>query len=103
MRVHLLDGTYELFRHHFGMPAEARTSRTAASRGVLGTVLAMIDDGATHIGVASDHVIESFRNAMWPGYKSSAGMPDELVAQLSLVEEALFAAGVHVWPMVELE
>jgi 5'-3' exonuclease len=105
MNVDLVDGTYELFRHHYGLPAAVREkgSRTAATRGVLTTVLMMLEDGATHVGVATDHVIESFRNDMWPGYKSSAGMPEDLLAQFSLLEEALAAAGVAVWPMVEQE
>ena len=103
MRVHLVDGTYELFRHHFGLPKAAQDSTTAATRGVVNTVLGMIEDGCSHIGVATDHVIESFRNRMWPGYKSSAGMPEALVVQFPLLEEALEALGVTVWAMVELE
>ena len=103
MRVHLVDGTYELFRHHYGLPAESRDSVTAASRGVVATVLGMLADGATHVGVATDHVVESFRNQLWPGYKTSAGMPRELLVQFPLVEEALIALGVCVWPMVDLE
>jgi 5'-3' exonuclease len=103
MRAHLVDGTYELFRHHYGLPKDAQESRTAATRGVVATVLGMLADGATHVGVATDHVIESFRNGLWPGYKSSAGMPDVLLAQFPLVEEALVALGVKVWPMVDLE
>jgi 5'-3' exonuclease len=103
VRVHLVDGTYELFRHHYGLPAESRDSVTAATRGVVGTVLGMLADGATHLGVATDHVIESFRNKLWPGYKTSAGMPRELLVQFPLLEEALFALGVYVWPMVDLE
>ena len=102
MRVHLIDGTYELFRHYYGAK-DALESRTAATRGVLGTVVAMLGDGATHIGVATDHVIESFRNDLWPGYKSSAGMPEPLLAQFPLLEEALDALGIFVWPMIELE
>ncbi len=105
MKVHLVDGTYELFRHHFGMPPEGRDAEDtkAATRGVLFSVLQLIEDGATHVGVATDHVIESFRNELWPTYKSSAGMPPELLSQFGLLEEALAAMGVHVWPMVELE
>ena len=105
MNVHLVDGTYELFRHHYGVPAGGReeTDTAAATRGVLWTVLNLLEEGATHVGVATDHVIESFRNDLWPGYKSSAGMPEELLAQFGLVEEALEAMGVTVWPMVELE
>ncbi|MBV9412876.1 MAG: flap endonuclease [Acidimicrobiia bacterium] len=105
MNVDLIDGTYELFRHHYGLPSAVREagSRTAATRGVLTTVLVMLEQGATHIGVATDHVIESFRNEMWPGYKSSLGMPEDLLAQFPLLEEALAAAGVTVWAMVEQE
>lgn len=105
MRVDLIDGTYELFRHHYGLPSAVREqgSRTAATRGVLTSVVAMLEQGATHIGVATDHVIESFRNEMWPGYKSSLGMPEDLLAQFPLLEEALAAAGVTVWAMVEQE
>ena len=105
VKVHLVDGTYELFRHHFGVPEPARSEdgTTAATRGVLGLVLYLLEQGATHVGVATDHVIESFRNDLWPGYKSSAGMPPPLLAQFPLLEEALEAMGVHVWPMVDLE
>ena len=105
IRVHLVDGTYELFRHHFGQPPRAASDgmEVAATRGVLQTVVAMIGDGATHIGVATDHVIESFRNAMWPGYKSGEGIAPELKAQFPLLEEGLVALGVKVWAMVDLE
>ena len=105
MNVELIDGTYELFRHHYGLPAAVRErgSRTAATRGVLTSVVAMLEDGASHVGVATDHVIESFRNDMWPGYKSSVGMPEDLLVQFPLLEEALAAAGVAVWAMVEEE
>jgi len=105
VRVHLVDGTYELFRHHFGAPAEAReeVGNAAATRGVLGSVLQLVADGATHVGVATDHVIESFRNEMWPTYKTSAGVPETLLAQFPVVEHALEAMGVVVFPMVELE
>jgi 5'-3' exonuclease len=105
MKVHLLDGTYELFRHHFGAPASDHEGRedVAATRGVLGSVLALFEQGTTHLAVATDHVIESFRNDRWPGYKSSAGMPEPLLAQFPLLEQALEAMGVVVWPMVELE
>jgi 5'-3' exonuclease len=99
--VDLIDGTYELFRYHFAMGKDG--SRTAATRGVLGGVLAMLDRGTTHVGVATDHVIESFRNNLWPGYKTSAGMPEELLVQFPLIEEALAALGVTVWPMVDVE
>ena len=100
MIVHLLDGTYELFRHHFGRPDPGEFG---ATRAVLSNVLTMLSEGATHIGVASDHVIESFRNDLWPGYKTSAGMPPELLAQFSVMEGAMAAMGVTVWPMVEWE
>jgi 5'-3' exonuclease len=102
LRVDLVDGTYELFRHYYGA-RDALESRTAATRGVLGTVVGMLADGVTHIGVATDHVIESFRNDLWPGYKSSAGVPEPLLAQFPLLEEALATLGVAVWPMVGLE
>ena len=103
--VHLVDGTYELFRSHFGLPSEVREkgSQTAATRGVLGSVLQLLGDGATHIAVATDHVLESFRNDMWPGYKTGAGVPDDLLVQFPLLEEALAAMGVTVLAMVELE
>jgi 5'-3' exonuclease len=105
VKVDLIDGTYELFRHHFGLPSAVREagSRTAATRGVLTSVVSMLEQGATHVGVATDHVIESFRNEMWPGYKSSLGMPEDLLAQFPLLEEALRAAGITVWAMVEEE
>ncbi|HET7489877.1 MAG TPA: 5'-3' exonuclease H3TH domain-containing protein [Acidimicrobiales bacterium] len=105
LTVHLVDGTYELFRHHYGLPAAARAagSRTAATRGVLGTVLSMLEQGATHVGVATDHVIESFRNDLWPGYKDGSGVEPDLKAQFEPLEEALDAMGVVVWPMVHLE
>ena len=105
VRVHLVDGTYELFRHHYGVPASGRREgdHFAATRGVLWSVLSLIEEGATHVGVATDHVIESFRNDLWPAYKSSAGMPEVLLAQFEVLEEALRAMGVVVWPMVDLE
>jgi 5'-3' exonuclease len=105
MQVHLVDGTYELFRHHFGVPSHLDPDgmEVAAVRGVLGSVMAMLEQGATHVGVATDHVIESFRNDLWGGYKTSAGMPPELLAQFPLLEDGLVALGVTVWPMVELE
>src|SRR5207248_8807638 len=105
VNVDLIDGTYELFRHHYGLPSAVRErgSRSAATRGVLTSVVVMLEGGATHVGVATDHVIESFRNEMWPGYKSSIGMPEDLLAQFPLLEEALSAAGITVWAMVEQE
>ncbi len=105
MRVHLVDGTYELFRHFFGQPPRPATDGTevAAVRGVLQTVVGMLGDGATHVGVATDHVVESFRNDMWPGYKTGEGVAPELMAQFPLLEEGLEALGVKVWAMVDLE
>jgi 5'-3' exonuclease len=105
MQVHLVDGTYELFRHHFGVPSHLDRNgiEVAAVRGVLGSVVSMLEQGATHVGVATDHVIESFRNDLWVGYKTSAGVPPELLAQFPLLEDALGALGVAVWPMVDLE
>jgi len=105
IRVHLVDGTYELFRHFFGAPPRAGADGTevGAVRGVVSSVVSMLADGATHVGVATDHVIESFRNDMWPGYKSGAGIDPVLSAQFVPLEEALDALGVLVWPMVELE
>jgi 5'-3' exonuclease len=103
--VHLVDGTYELFRHYYALPsARDKDGReVAAVRGVLASVLGMMRDGATHIAVATDHVIESFRNELWPGYKTSAGVEPELLAQFPMLEEVLSAAGIVVWPMVEFE
>ncbi|HYZ97443.1 MAG TPA: 5'-3' exonuclease H3TH domain-containing protein [Acidimicrobiales bacterium] len=101
MEVHLVDGTYELFRYHFA--PNNRDPERGATVGVVTTLLQLVADGATHVGVATDHVIESFRNDLWPGYKSSAGMPRELLAQFPVVEEAMAAAGFAVWPQVELE
>ena len=105
MDVHLIDGTYELFRHFFALPqaADANVQEIAATRGVLGSVLSMIERGATHIGVATDHVVESFRNDLYPEYKTSEGVPPELLSQFPILEEALSAMGVVVWPMVEFE
>ena len=105
MIVHLLDGTYELFRHFYGQRRfnKGKDRPFGAVAGVLHTVLEMIETGATHLGVATDHVIESFRNRLWPGYKTSAGVERALLAQFHPLEEALGAMGVAVWPMVELE
>ncbi len=105
MQVYLIDGTYELFRHYYALPrARDRDGcEVAAARGVLASVLGMIREGATHIAVATDHVIESFRNELWPGYKTGEGVEADLMAQFSLLEEALSAAGIVVWPMVEFE
>jgi 5'-3' exonuclease len=103
--VHLVDGTYELFRHYYGLKRapEDRRGPFSAAAGVLHTVLEMIEKGATHVGVATDHVIESFRNRIWPDYKTSAGIERALQAQFHPLEEALAAMGVAVFPMVELE
>jgi 5'-3' exonuclease len=101
MDVHLVDGTYELFRYHYA-PNNRDRSR-GATVGVVGTMLQLVQDGATHLGVATDHVIESFRNDLWPTYKSSAGMPPELLDQFPVVETALAAAGFVVWPQVAFE
>jgi 5'-3' exonuclease len=103
--VHLIDGTYELFRHYYALPsARDRDGReVAAVRGVVRSVLGMIRGGATHVAVATDHVIESFRNALWPGYKTAEGIAPDLLAQFGLLEEVLSSAGIVVWPMVEFE
>jgi 5'-3' exonuclease len=105
MDVHLVDGTYELFRHFFGQPPRAGDDgeEVGAARGVLLSVVGMLGDGATHVGVATDHVIESFRNELWPGYKTGEDIPVELRSQFELLEVGLDALGVVVWPMVELE
>jgi 5'-3' exonuclease len=105
MRVFLVDGTYELFRHYYGVPQHrtAEGAEVAATRGVLWSMLRLLEQRVTHLGVATDHVIESFRNRLWPGYKSSAGMDPQLLGQFGLLEVALEAMGVVVWPMVELE
>src|SRR5258708_31954322 len=105
MIVHVVDGTYELFRHFYGLRRfnKGKDAPFGAVAGVLHTVLQMIEKGATHLGVATDHVIESFRNQLWPGYKTSEGMEPALLAQFHPLEEALAAMGVAVLPMVELE
>jgi 5'-3' exonuclease len=105
VNVHLVDGTYELFRHFYAMPPakDAQGREIAAVRGVLASMRAMAREGATHIGVATDHVIESFRNALWAGYKTGEGIEPALWAQFPLLEEELAAAGFVVWPMVEFE
>ena len=104
MIVHLIDGTYELFRHFYGIRRFKKTDPPfGAVTGVLNTVAKMIEDGATHIGVATDHVIESFRNDLWPGYKTGAGIEPVLRAQFHPLEDALAAMGVVVWPMIEFE
>lgn len=104
MIVHLIDGTYELFRHFYGIRRFKKVDpRFGAVAGVLGTVAQMLEGGATHIGVATDHIIESFRNALWPGYKTGAGIERTLWTQFHPLEEALVAMGVVTWPMIELE
>lgn len=105
MNVHLIDGTYELFRHFFGMPpgTDVNGNEVGAVRGVLMSVLALLDSGATHVGVATDHVIESFRNQLYAGYKTSEGVPPQLMSQFPILEEALASMGVKVWPMEEFE
>lgn len=105
MNVYLVDGTYELFRHYYALPPalDKEGLDVAAVRGVLRSVLSMVNDGASYIAVATDHVIESFRNALWPGYKTGEGIEPALFAQFHLLEQTLSAAGVVVWPMVEFE
>src|SRR5918994_6772853 len=105
MIIHLIDGTYELFRHFYGLRRfnKGEDRPYGAIVGVLNTVLQMIESGATHVGVATDHVIESFRNRLWPGYKTSDGIEPALLAQFHPLEEALAAMGVAVWLMVDLE
>ena len=105
MEVYLVDGTYELFRHYYALPSarDANGREIAAVRGVLSSVLGMIRGGATYIAVATDHVIESFRNDLWPGYKTSEGVEPDLLAQFPILESVLSAAGIVVWPMVEFE
>jgi 5'-3' exonuclease len=105
MDVFLVDGTYELFRHFFAVPAakDVNGQEVGAVRGVLTSVVSMIERGTTHLGVATDHVVESFRNDLYPGYKTSEGVPPELLSQFPILEEALVAMGVRVWPMVEFE
>jgi len=105
MNVHLIDGTYELFRYFFAVPSstDAEGQEIGAVRGVLGSVFSMIEAGATHLGVATDHVVESFRNDLYPGYKTSEGVPPELLSQFPILEDSLQAMGVLVWPMTYFE
>jgi len=105
VRLHLIDGTYELFRHYYAVPSarDADGREVGAVRGVVASILGMINRGATHLGVATDHVIESFRNGLWPGYKTGAGIDPDLLAQFPLLEDAVTALGVRLWPMVEYE
>src|SRR5580698_10582140 len=105
VNIFLVDGTYELFRHYYALPSakDADGHEVAAVRGVLASLLGMIRNGAAHIAVATDHVIESFRNKLWTGYKTSAGVPRDLLAQFQPLEDVLSAAGITVWPMIEFE
>jgi 5'-3' exonuclease len=105
LKVYLVDGTYELFRHYFAVPKarDAQGREVGAVRGVLASMLAMMREGVTHIGVATDHVIESFRNDIWAGYKTGEGVEADLLSQFPILEEVLTAAGIVVWPMVEFE
>ncbi len=105
MDVHLVDGTYELFRHFFAVPqaSDSEGNEIGAVRGVLTSVVSMLEAGATHVGVATDHVVESFRNELYPGYKTSEGVAPELLSQFPLLEEALELMGVKVWPMIPYE
>jgi 5'-3' exonuclease len=103
--IYLVDGTYELFRHYYALPSakDSEGREIAAVHGVVASVMGMIEGGARHIAVATDHVIESFRNELWPGYKTGEGIEPDLWAQFILLEDALSAAGIIVWPMVEFE
>jgi 5'-3' exonuclease len=105
LEVYLIDGTYELFRHYYARPSARDDDgrEVGAVRGVVGSILAMISAGATHVAVATDHVIESFRNDLWPGYKTGAGIDPDLLSQFPLLETSLASAGIVVWPMVEFE
>jgi 5'-3' exonuclease len=103
--VYLIDGTYELFRHYYALPParDDNGEEIAAGRGVLSSALGMVRGGATHIPVATDHRIESFRNVLWAGYKTSEGVEPDLLAQFPVLESVLSAAGIVIWPMVEFE
>ena len=105
MDVHLIDGTYELFRHFYAVPSatDAQGREIGAVRGVLRSVLSMLEQGATHLGVATDHIVESFRNDLYAGYKTSEGVPETLMSQFPVLEDALDSMGVVVWPMIEFE
>ena len=105
MDIYLIDGTYELFRHYYALPSarDVEGREIAAVRGVVASIGALLRNGVTHIGVATDHVIESFRNELWAGYKTGAGIAPDLLSQFSLLEETVAAMGVAVWPMVEYE
>jgi 5'-3' exonuclease len=105
VNIHIVDGTYELFRHFFAVPKAVDSSgqEIAAVRGVLSSILSMLEEGVTHLGVATDHIVESFRNDLYPGYKTSEGVPPELLSQFPILEQALEAMGVVVWPMIQFE
>ena len=105
MNVHLVDGTYELFRHFFAVPSHTNRDgqEVSATRGVVASMLSMLEEGATHLGVATDHVVESFRNELYPGYKTGEGIEPTLLSQFPLLEDALTAAGFTVWPMIAYE
>jgi len=105
LEIHLIDGTYELFRYFYAVPSakDADGQEVGAVRGVVASVLGMMNRGATHVGVATDHIIESFRNRLWPGYKTGAGIDPALWSQFPILEDALTALGVVLWPMVEFE
>jgi 5'-3' exonuclease len=105
MRAHLIDGTYELFRYYFAAPSHVTADgrEVGATRGVLGSMIQLLEEGATHVGIATDHVIESFRNEMWPGYKDGSGIEPGIASQFQLLEDVLSSAGFQVWPMVEVE
>ena len=105
MKVHLVDGTYELFRHYYALPSDVNGEgqEVAATRGVVRSLLSMLDEGATHVAVATDHVVESFRNDLWPDYKDGSGIEPELCSQFGRLEDALAALGLPVWAMVEYE
>jgi 5'-3' exonuclease len=105
MRAHLIDGTYELFRYYFAAPSHVTADgrEVGATRGVLGSMIQLLEEGATHVGIATDHVIESFRNEMWPGYKDGSGIEPGIASQFQLLEDVLSSAGFEVWPMVEVE
>ena len=105
MDVYLVDGTYELFRHYYAMPSarDAQGQEVGAVRGVVASIGGLLKSGVTHAGVATDHIIESFRNRLWPGYKTGAGIPRDLWSQFQLLEDAMTAMGVAVWPMIEYE
>jgi 5'-3' exonuclease len=105
MKIYLIDGTYELFRHYFALPSstDGKGQEIAATRGVLTSVLSLIESGATHLGVATDHIVESFRNELYDGYKTREGVPEELLSQFPIVEEMLIAMDVKVWPETYFE